>query len=326
MVCSDCEKKLSKVIVPDKWKAGARNTTGGADGGRETSARNSLLQVRGASQRFAPKVKACQICRSKVSQDANYCQDCAFHKGICAMCGVRVSDLRFDKRDPRSELNQRKMKGPTVAPAGGSQPARRDDDAADDDADADARAGEKRAAGPALPPGAKRRAAAAKAAAAPAPAPTEEAVASAAAMQAVASAMERNCGGGGGHAPRPPPGAPPAATPAWMGLQPRPPPGPPPGAADAYEGWASVRDESSGQTYYVHVQSGRTTWQWPPPAEDASAPSAQTAADAADDDAADAPSEDAALAGWASATDEATGKAYYFHRESGRTSWEWPPV
>ena len=25
-------------------------------------------------------------------------------------------------------------------------------------------------------------------------------------------------------------------------------------------------------------------------------------------------------------TDEATGKAYYFHRESGRTSWEWPPV
>ena len=32
MVCSDCEKKLSKVIVPDKWKAGARNTTGGADG------------------------------------------------------------------------------------------------------------------------------------------------------------------------------------------------------------------------------------------------------------------------------------------------------
>jgi len=26
MVCSKCEKKLSKVIVQDKWKDGARNT------------------------------------------------------------------------------------------------------------------------------------------------------------------------------------------------------------------------------------------------------------------------------------------------------------
>lgn len=28
MVCEACEKKQSKVIVPDKWKAGARNTNG----------------------------------------------------------------------------------------------------------------------------------------------------------------------------------------------------------------------------------------------------------------------------------------------------------
>ena len=47
---------------------------------------------------------------------------------------------------------------------------------------------------------------------------------------------------------------------------------------------------------------------------------------AADAATADAPAKDDALAGWASATDEASGKAYYFHRESGRTSWEWPPV
>jgi cysteine-rich PDZ-binding protein len=34
MVCDKCEEKLSKLIVPDKWTDGARNTTGGKDGGR----------------------------------------------------------------------------------------------------------------------------------------------------------------------------------------------------------------------------------------------------------------------------------------------------
>jgi len=28
MVCDKCQAKLGKVIVPDKWKDGARNTTG----------------------------------------------------------------------------------------------------------------------------------------------------------------------------------------------------------------------------------------------------------------------------------------------------------
>lgn len=33
MVCDTCESKLSKLVVPDKWKAGARNVIGGKDGG-----------------------------------------------------------------------------------------------------------------------------------------------------------------------------------------------------------------------------------------------------------------------------------------------------
>jgi len=33
MVCDTCEKKLGKVITPDPWKSGARNTTEG--GGRK---------------------------------------------------------------------------------------------------------------------------------------------------------------------------------------------------------------------------------------------------------------------------------------------------
>ena len=98
MVCQDCEKKLSKVIVPDKWKDGARNVTGGDDGGRATTYRNSLLQVRGRTQRFTAGVRGCKICKSKVAQDAHYCQECAHHHGICARCGKKVDDLRFDRR------------------------------------------------------------------------------------------------------------------------------------------------------------------------------------------------------------------------------------
>ncbi|RAL44853.1 hypothetical protein DM860_003612 [Cuscuta australis] len=40
MVCEKCEKKLAKVIVPDKWKEGAHNTTEG--GGRKIN-ENKLL-------------------------------------------------------------------------------------------------------------------------------------------------------------------------------------------------------------------------------------------------------------------------------------------
>lgn len=35
MVCDKCEKKLDKLVTPDSWKEGSRNTTGGKDGGRK---------------------------------------------------------------------------------------------------------------------------------------------------------------------------------------------------------------------------------------------------------------------------------------------------
>ncbi|XP_057963363.1 uncharacterized protein LOC131154550 isoform X2 [Malania oleifera] len=40
MVCEKCEKKLTKVIVPDKWKEGASNTN--ESGGRKIN-ENKLL-------------------------------------------------------------------------------------------------------------------------------------------------------------------------------------------------------------------------------------------------------------------------------------------
>ncbi|KAF9918974.1 hypothetical protein BX616_003494 [Lobosporangium transversale] len=49
MVCTKCEKKLSKVICPDKWKDGARNTTIGtsAAAGRKLG-ENKLLSKKRA--------------------------------------------------------------------------------------------------------------------------------------------------------------------------------------------------------------------------------------------------------------------------------------
>ena len=93
MVCGDCEEKLSKGIVPDKWQAGARNATGGAasSGGR-----------------FVPGSKACKICKQKTAQDAHYCQQCAFHHGICAMCGVKIADLRYARRGGADDGRKRK--------------------------------------------------------------------------------------------------------------------------------------------------------------------------------------------------------------------------
>mmetsp|Transcript_40578 Transcript_40578/g.53414 ORF Transcript_40578/g.53414 Transcript_40578/m.53414 type:complete len:98 (+) Transcript_40578:113-406(+) len=90
MVCGKCEEKLSKVIVPDKWKDGAKNT-----GKQQVSGKtNMLLSKKGKARRFTPLERACRICKTKVSQHAHYCQECAYKKGICAMCGRRVLNTK----------------------------------------------------------------------------------------------------------------------------------------------------------------------------------------------------------------------------------------
>ena len=86
MVCEKCEKKLSKAAVPEVWKEGSRSAGAGRDGGRSV-ARNTMLK---SNTGFAPHLKTCRVCKTKLSQDAAYCNQCAFSKGICAMCGVSV--------------------------------------------------------------------------------------------------------------------------------------------------------------------------------------------------------------------------------------------
>uniref|UniRef100_A0A668UKE8 Cysteine-rich PDZ-binding protein n=1 Tax=Oreochromis aureus TaxID=47969 RepID=A0A668UKE8_OREAU len=81
MVCEKCEKKLGKVITPDTWKDGARNTT--ESGGRKLN-ENKMLTSKKA--RFDPYSKSgfaiCRICKSSVHQaGSHYCQGCAYKKG-----------------------------------------------------------------------------------------------------------------------------------------------------------------------------------------------------------------------------------------------------
>ncbi|CAI5658565.1 unnamed protein product [Oreochromis niloticus] len=84
MVCEKCEKKLGKVITPDTWKDGARNTT--ESGGRKLN-ENKMLTSKKA--RFDPYSKSgfaiCRICKSSVHQaGSHYCQGCAYKKGLQA--------------------------------------------------------------------------------------------------------------------------------------------------------------------------------------------------------------------------------------------------
>nr|GMD86332.1 cysteine-rich PDZ-binding protein [Ipomoea batatas] len=93
MVCEKCEKKLGKVIVPDKWKEGAHNTTEG--GGRKIN-ENKLLSKK---NRWTPYGNTkCIICKQQVHQDAKYCHTCAYSKGVCAMCGKQVLDTKLYKQ------------------------------------------------------------------------------------------------------------------------------------------------------------------------------------------------------------------------------------
>ncbi|KAK9268098.1 hypothetical protein L1049_010537 [Liquidambar formosana] len=70
------EKKLAKVIVPDKWKEGASNTTEG--GGRKIN-ENKLLSKK---NRWTPYgTTKCIICKQQVHQDGKYCHTCAYTKG-----------------------------------------------------------------------------------------------------------------------------------------------------------------------------------------------------------------------------------------------------
>lgn len=99
MVCDKCEKKLSTVITPDAWKAGARNTL--ESGGRKLNENKLLAQssktkaASGSSDNSSHQFRDCRICKVKCHQvGSNYCQHCAYKKGICGMCGIKIANIK----------------------------------------------------------------------------------------------------------------------------------------------------------------------------------------------------------------------------------------
>lgn len=114
MVCEKCEKKLGITATPDPWKQGCRNAI---DTGLVRKQDNKHLQTIGkiktlsgskVSSKSALKTGtssvmysfgACRICKQKVHEPGrHYCQSCAYKKGICAMCGVRILNTKSYKQ------------------------------------------------------------------------------------------------------------------------------------------------------------------------------------------------------------------------------------
>lgn len=93
MVCEKCQKKLGRVITPDTWKEGARNTT--ESGGRSINENKALTSKKSRFNPYTTKFDKCRICKQTVHQSGSYyCQQCSYKKGICSMCGVKILDTK----------------------------------------------------------------------------------------------------------------------------------------------------------------------------------------------------------------------------------------
>ncbi|CAI8011678.1 Cysteine-rich PDZ-binding protein [Geodia barretti] len=97
MVCKKCERKLGRVICPDPWKSGARNTV--ESGGRVVGENKALTAKKARFTPYTTSFNKCRICKQVVHQaGSHYCQGCAYKKGICAMCGKQIIDVKDYKQ------------------------------------------------------------------------------------------------------------------------------------------------------------------------------------------------------------------------------------
>ena len=112
MVCSKCEKKLSRGIHQEMWKEGSRNTV--ESGGRRIN-ENKALTSKGKTGKWTPYGAGgaggkCRICKLSLHQEGIFCQKCAYAQGKCSMCGVKVWDTTYHN-----------VGGIREAPAGGHE-------------------------------------------------------------------------------------------------------------------------------------------------------------------------------------------------------------
>ncbi|THU48475.1 hypothetical protein C4D60_Mb09t26640 [Musa balbisiana] len=97
------EKKLGKVIVPDKWKEGASNTT--ESGGRKIN-ENKLLSKKNRSFLDSSRIGTGE---TPSPFDARLHPFSA--SGVCAMCGKQVLDTKLYKQSNRAIVKIASDKG-----------------------------------------------------------------------------------------------------------------------------------------------------------------------------------------------------------------------
>ena len=324
MVCEKCEKKLSKAAVPEVWKEGSRSAGAGRDGGRSV-ARNTMLK---SNTGFAPHLKTCRVCKTKLSQDAAYCNQCAFAKGICAMCGVAIADLRMDKRG-------------VEWPGGKKRRVSADDDGdgdGDEEADEAAAGSGANAAGDGAkgepPPTtvAKKAKKAKKGGAAKGGGSGGSgggrsggaAVSAGVDMEAIARRMAAARNATVGDA-RTKPLQQPVSLAHREQLQQQQQHGSSSSssaAAAAAAVWQTATDAASGKVYYYNTQTGVTQWTAPPELAAATGGGGEEGGSAAG---ASATAGAATATGggdkWKSAVDASSGRTYYYHADTGETKW-----
>ncbi|CAI5438766.1 unnamed protein product [Caenorhabditis angaria] len=92
MVCGDCEKKLTKIVGVDPYRNKKSNR--GADGkiAKVSTTKNRLI---GADKKATIVGAKCKICKMLMHQaGSHYCSTCAYQKGICAMCGKKIINVK----------------------------------------------------------------------------------------------------------------------------------------------------------------------------------------------------------------------------------------
>jgi len=106
MVCDACEKKLGKLCVPDKWKEGSRNVTGGKDGGRVPTSSGPSASLNKLSEKRKARLaeaggglgRQCRICKVRIMDvQRHYCNGCAYKVNV-GRAGGRANIRRRQAR------------------------------------------------------------------------------------------------------------------------------------------------------------------------------------------------------------------------------------
>ena len=93
MVCDSCQLKVGNKSSSsnEKWKEATRSSL------KVIGKTNKALNAKKVSSQYIPNESVCRICKSKVLLNMFYCNDCAYKKGICTMCGKKVMDTSMHK-------------------------------------------------------------------------------------------------------------------------------------------------------------------------------------------------------------------------------------